>query len=200
MRLGTPIDYLSSRGGRFPNDNPKNAGQPNTSQLGIHPRLTALMVVALGFFTFFLPLVTVDPPVLDTTHWSAFNIVRQMYKGNLHAPACERCREPLVRALVALPFLVTLTYVLMAAALLPLSVRYAMNTVAAISGVGVVGGLYLRGRATAQAFEDTFYGHWSTVRHVHYGSLQLALLGVMVALFLITGMRGQSSPGGASRR
>jgi hypothetical protein len=56
------------------------------------------MVVALGFFTFFLPLVTVDPPVLDTTHWSAFNIVRQMYQGNCTHPhangAASRSFEP----------------------------------------------------------------------------------------------------------
>ncbi len=192
MRLGTPIDYLSSRGGRFPKDEPRNAGASH-AYLGLRPRLRALLVIALGFLTFFLPLVTVDPPVLGTTHWSAFNIVCQMHEGNLHAPACERCGEPFVRALVALPFLVTLMYALMIAALLPLSVPYAMNTLAAISGLGVAGSLYLWRNATAWAFEDTFYGRWSSVRHVHYGSLQLALFGVMVVLFLIA-IGGDGAP------
>jgi hypothetical protein len=60
-----------------------------------------------------------------------------------------------------------------------------MNTVAAISGLGGIASLYLWRRGTAWAFEDTFYGHWSDPRHEHYAWLQLALLGVMVALFLI---------------
>jgi hypothetical protein len=185
MRLGTPIDYLSSRRGRFSKDEPRNAGPPHLYPLGVHPRLSALLVITLGLLTFFIPLVTVDPPVLDKTHWSAFDMVRQMYQGNLHAPACERCGERVVRALVALPFLVSSIYALMIAALLPLSVPYAMNTLAAISGIGVAGSLSLWRNATAWAFEDTFYGRSSRVRHVHYGSLQFALFGVMVALFII---------------
>jgi hypothetical protein len=147
--------------------------------------LLALLVIGLGLSTFFLPLVSVDPPVLDTIHWSAFDIVWQMYQGRLHAPVCERCSEPAVRAFVALPFLVTAIYLLMMVALVPLLSPYAMNTLATISIIGGIGSMYLWRNATAWDFERTFYGHWSTVRHVHYGLLQLALLGVMGALFLI---------------
>ena len=199
MRLGTPIDYLSSRGGRFPKDNRTTGTPAQWRPFGLHPRASALLVTTLGLLTFFLPLITVDPPVMDTTHWSAFDIVRQMYRGNLHAPACERCGVPLVRAFVALPAPVTAIYLTMVVALVPLSVPYAMNTVAAISGLGGIASLYLWRRGTAWAFEDTFYGHWSDLRHVHYACLQLALLGVMVALLLIArSNRNQPGPGRGS--
>jgi hypothetical protein len=148
-------------------------------------RWSALLVIALGLATFFLPLVTVDPPVLNTTHWSPFDIVRQMYEGNLPAPVCERCGEPWVRALASLPAPVTAIYLLMLAALLPLLSPYATNTLAAISIFGGMGSLYLWRDPIASDFERTFYGHLSDVRHVHYGLLQLALLGTMGALFLI---------------
>ena len=194
MRLGTPIDYLSSRGGRFPKDNLRTHASSPVRLFGLSQRASALLVIAIGLLTFFLPLITVDPPVLDTTHWSAFDIVRQMYRGNLHAPPCERCGVPLVRAFVALPAPVTAIYLMLVVALVPLLVPYAMNTVAAISGLGGIASLYLWRRGTAWAFEDTFYGHWSDLRHVHYAWLQLALLGVMVALFLIAkGDRNQPS-------
>jgi hypothetical protein len=185
MRLGTPIDYLSSRGGRFPKDSLGGPGSSPALPSGARPRLSALLVIALGLATFFLPLINVDPPVLNTIRWSAFDIVQQMYQGNLHAPVCERCGEPAVRALVALPFLVTAIYLLMVVALFPLVSPYAMNTLAVISALGGIGSLYLRRNATARDFERTFYGHWSDVRHVHYGLLQLALLGIMGTLFLI---------------
>lgn len=152
--------------------------------IGISGRSLALVVIALGLLSFFLPLITVEPPVLEATHWSAFDIVRQMYLGHLHAPVCERCGEPEVRALMALPALVTAIYLMMVIALVPLSVPYAENTVATMAGLGCLGSLYLSGHATASDFEDTFFGHWSHIRHVHYGMLQLALLGVMASLFL----------------
>jgi hypothetical protein len=199
MRLGTPVDYLSSRGGRFPKDATGTGSSPPWL-FGIPPRSSALLVIGFGLLTFFLPLVTVDPPVLAATHWSAFDIVRQMYLGNLHSPACERCGEPLVRALVALPAPVTAIYIMMVVALMPLSVPYAMNTVAAISGLGGIASLYLSRPGTGWAFEDTFYGHWSYVQHVHYGLLQLALLTVMAALFLIARSGAEARPGGESRK
>jgi hypothetical protein len=94
-----------------------------------------------------------------------------------------------VRALVALPAPVSAIYIMMVVALLSLSVPYAMNTMAAISGLGCIASLYLSRPGTAWALEDTFYGRWSNVRHVHYGLLQVALLAVMAALFLIARKR-----------
>jgi hypothetical protein len=152
---------------------------------GLPPRSSALLVLVLGLLTFFVPLVTVDRPVLDTTHWSAFKIVWEMYRGNLHADTCERCGELPVRALLALPVTITATYLLMVVAPVPLSVPYALDTVAALAELGAINSLYLSRRATALAFEETFYGRASDVRHVHYVGLQLTLFGVMAALFLI---------------
>lgn len=182
MRLGTPIDFLSSRGVRIFRS---GAGAPPVRLLGMSARPSALLVIVLGLLTFFVPLVAIDRPVLDTTHWSAFAIVREMYNGNLHADTCERCGEPSIRALLALPVAITATYLLMVVALLPLSVPYALNTVAGIAGLGAINSLYLSGHATAWAFEETFYGQASGVGHVHYFGLQLTLFGVMAALFLI---------------
>ena len=129
--------------------------------------------------------MTVDRRVIDTTHWSAFKIVSEMYLGNLHADTCERCGEPSIRALLALPVAITATYLLMVVALVPLSAPYALNTVAAIAGLGAMNSLYLSRSATAWAFEKTFYGRASGVGHVHYFGLQLTLFVVMAALFLI---------------
>src|SRR5262249_25522679 len=70
-----------------------------------------------------------------------------MYKGNLHTYECERCGEPQIRALTALPVSITAIYVLMVAALLPLTVPYALDTVAAIAGLGGIISLRL-GAAT----------------------------------------------------
>jgi hypothetical protein len=161
-------------------------------------RSSALLVIVVGLLTFFVPLVTVDRPVVGRTHWSAFNIVWEMYQGNLHADNCERCGEPPVRALLALPVSITAIYMLMIVALVPLSVPYASNTLASISGFGGIVSLYLSRRGTAWAFEETFYGRISSVRHVHYFLLQLALLGVMAGLFLIA-IGGDSAKSARSR-
>ena len=71
----------------------------------------------MGLVTFFIPLIAINPPVLETTHWSAFRTVYRMYEGRLPEPVCERCGEPLFRSLLALPFEVTVAYVLLVCAL-----------------------------------------------------------------------------------
>ncbi len=185
MRLGTPVDDLSSRGKRFPKDSLRNAGTSSVLPLGISPRSSALLVITLGLATFFLPLVTADPAVLEVSHWSLFDIVGQMYAGKLPAPACERCGEPIVRALAALPASVAGIYLPMLVALVPLSIPYAINILAAISAFGFAGSLCITPHGVGSDFEHTFYGRPSDVRHVHFGWLQLALLAVMGALLLI---------------
>ncbi|HUB02152.1 MAG TPA: hypothetical protein VL983_05680, partial [Terriglobales bacterium] len=73
-----------------------------------------------GILTFFAPLVSTNPPVTQITRWSPFSIVRQMYLGKLPEPTCERCGEPAVRSLLALPVLVMAVYALMLLALFAL--------------------------------------------------------------------------------
>jgi hypothetical protein len=185
MRLGTPVDYFSTRDKRSSHLLPRSQ-PPKNQSVSRDGRVVALLIIAFGILTFFVPLITVDPPVAGATHWSAFDIVLQMYKGSLPSPICERCGEPLVRSLIALPFEITLIYLLMAAALIPLSVPYASKAVATIAALGTAGGLYLSRFATRWAMEETFYGRWSRVQHVHYGALQLALILIMAALFLVS--------------
>lgn len=152
---------------------------------GRNRKAQGLLVIAIGISSFFAPLVTVDPPVAGLAHWSEFDIVRQMYNGNLPAPTCERCGEPLIRSLVAIPFTITSIYVLMVVALWPLSVPYASKTVASIAAIGAAQSLYLHRAGTRWSLEDTFYRD-HRVGHVHYGMLQFALFAVMLVLFLVS--------------
>jgi hypothetical protein len=184
MRLGTPTDYFSSHRKRPSGESPRPAPSPKTARDG-NRRTAALFVIAIGISSFFAPLVTVDPPVAGLAHWSEFDIVRQMYNGNLPAPTCERCGEPLIRSLVAIPFTITSIYVLMVVALWPLSVPYASKTVASIAAIGVMESLYIARVGTRWSFEDTFYRN-PRVGHVHYGMLQFVLFPVMLVLFLVS--------------
>jgi len=154
------------------------------------------MVVVGGILTFFVPLVSTHPPVLQTTNWSPFDIVRQMYLGHLPQPTCERCGDPMVRSLLALPFDVTVVYGLMVSALGALCFR---KTAAAPAWIGLVGVIFsldtymLRGGTNFAAkwgFEKTFYGQPQSLepsarRPVFYGWLTIALLLVMCALVFV---------------
>jgi hypothetical protein len=185
MRLGTPIDYLSSRGEDLPL-NSLRTRHLRKRPFGANTRVLALLVVIAGILTFFIPFISIDQPVAGVTHWSEADIVLQMYKGNLPDPVCERCGEPMIRSLMALPFTITSIYVLMLVALVPLSVPYASKTVWAIAAVGGMESLYLHRIGTRWALEETFYGHFFRAAHVHYMPLQLALVGIMGTLFLVS--------------
>ena len=146
-------------------------------------RFIALAIVAAGILTFFWPLVTVDPPVAGTTRWSAFSIVLQMYNGVLPPPICERCGDPWVRALLALPFTIVLDYLFMAAAALILCLRMPARVVVWTTLLGGYNCLNGWRVGTRLAFEETFFG-FSRNGRVHYGGLLAAQLVVLGALFL----------------
>lgn len=110
----------------------------------------------------------------------------QMYKGGLPIPICERCGEPLVRSLVALPLTVTVIYLLMIGALVPLSIPFASKTTAAMGAIGVLEALYLSRVGTRLAFQETFHGYSGRSGHVQYGWLQLSLLLVMLGLCAVS--------------
>ena len=168
----------------------------NGSPMGPKRRSLALIVVVGGILTFFVPLVSTHPPVWQTTDWSSFDIVRQMYLGHLPRPSCERCGEPMIRSLLALPFEVTVVYGLMFSALVVLCLRKTAATLAWIGIVGVIFSLdtyILQGGTNFAAkwgFEWTFYGQPQSLGPsakgpVSYGWLTIALLTVMVALVFI---------------
>jgi len=134
--------------------------------------------------TFFYPFVTTDPPVAGAMRWSPFAIVLRMYSGVLPTPICERCGEPVVRALLALPFLVTVEYLFMMAAGVALCSLKSARVIIWIAAFGIYN--CLRGEygvGTRLEFEETFFG-LSRSGHVHYGGLLAAHLVVMVALVL----------------
>lgn len=145
-------------------------------------RALALSIVTAGILTFFYPFITTDPPVARMTRWSCFDIVVQMYNGVLPFPICERCGEPVIRTLLALPFWVAVEYFLMVVALVFLCLRGPARVITWIAAGGAY--INLRGRlATRLEFEGTFFG-LSRGGHVHYGGLLAAHLVVIVALFL----------------
>ena len=164
-------------------------------------RFIALSIVAAAILTFFWPLVTVDPPVAGTARWSAFSIVLQMYKGALPPPVCERCGEPWVRTLMALPLMVTVYYVLMVVSAAILCLRGPARVTTWIASVGAyicVGGEWRVG--TRLEFEATFFG-LSRGGQVHYGGLLAAHLVVMGTLFLASlGLRDEESSEEAQER
>jgi hypothetical protein len=193
MRLGSPIDYLSSRGDRLKPDSVSWGRTRRVKSSDPAQRLLMLIVVIAGILTFFLPLISVDPPVVGRRLWSPFKVVEEAYDGNLSQPVCERCAEPAVKAFVALPLDVTIIYLLILSTLVPISVPYGSEIVSGIAALAGIASLYLgKGRMTAHVLADTLYGpgHFTGSARtghvdVHTWPLHLALLGVSAGLFFL---------------
>jgi hypothetical protein len=131
-------------------------------------RALAFFIVVAGIFTFFYSSVTTDPPIAGVVRWSPVNIVVQMHNGMLPSPVCERCGEPLVRSLLALPLSITVQYLLMGLALIVLCFRRSSKILISIAIVGIY--TSLRGGwgvAARLEFLATFFG-LSRRGHVHY--------------------------------
>jgi hypothetical protein len=181
MPLFSPYSpYLSAKGSG-------TRGSPSlfARPLGRRRRALALVVIGIGLVTFFIPLIAINPPVLETTRWSAFRTVYLMYEGRLPEPVCERCGEPLVRSLLALPFEVSVAYLLLVCALGTLFFAESPRTLCVIGAIGSLFCLRM-GIATNWAFEQTFYGTFFHVRRVHDFQLVTTLLAVMLFLVYIS--------------
>jgi hypothetical protein len=164
--------------------------------LGSTRRTLAVIIVLAGVLTFFVPLVSTHPPVVQRTRWSPFAIVRQMYLGSLPQPICERCGEPVIRSLLALPVYISMVYLLLIFALVRLGFRNATASIANTSLIGIWfslstymfrGGTNFR---TEVEFERTFYGYSRSLGPsdngpVFYGWLTLVLLAALTALLFI---------------
>src|SRR5438445_12823706 len=59
------------------------SGDSWMESMGRRQRSFAFLIVVGGILTFFLPLVTTDPPVMGRTRWSEWNIACQAQAGNL---------------------------------------------------------------------------------------------------------------------
>jgi len=154
--------------------------------LGRRRRLLALLAVGAGLLTFFVPLITIDSPVLGTTHWSAFSTVTSMYEGKLSQPVCERCGEPLIRSLLALPIEISVVYLLFGCALVALCFSESSKILAVLGSIGSIVCLNA-GYATTWAFEETFYGRIiSRVRRVHDWAFVTVLLALMLSIVYVS--------------
>lgn len=58
--------------------------QPDTGELSRKGKRKALVFIALGLLTVFLPVINFEPPLQDRQHWSAFDVAR-----HIPAPATE---------------------------------------------------------------------------------------------------------------
>jgi hypothetical protein len=152
--------------------------------MGRRKRSFALAIVVGGILTFFLPLVTADPPVMGRTRWSAWNIACQIQAGNL-PPVRHYPNE----FLLSIPLMAAGIYLLLVVALIALCFSCSPEVLAKIAVVGWCTSWFWSG--DRMSFEEMFYGDWSyhnfsLVRHVGFGQLTIVLLGVMLALFLVS--------------
>lgn len=109
-----------------------------------------------------------------------------MDKGVLPSPVCERCGQPFVRSLLALPLAVTVQYLLMGLALIVLCFRRPSKILISIAIAGIYSSLRGGwGVATRLEFLGTFFG-LSRRGHVHYNELIVTHIVLMVALLLVS--------------
>src|SRR5579863_1306639 len=52
--------------------------QPDTGELSRKGKKNALVVIALGLLTFFLPVINFDPPLQGQQRWSVFEVARRI--------------------------------------------------------------------------------------------------------------------------
>ncbi len=61
--------------------------QLETGELSRKGKRNALVFIALGLLTFFLPVINFDPPMLDRQHWSVLDVARQLPHPTSDTPA-----------------------------------------------------------------------------------------------------------------
>lgn len=177
MRLGTP--FYSKIVTSAP-----QAPRP----FGWRRKALVLFVATLGFISFFSPQIAVDPPVIEKTRWSPWDIAWQLSQGGLPHPSlrkdCERCDRQYVVALFYMPHDLAVIYMLLALA--PISLL-ASKSKGILTIIGLVGTMlaYESGRWGARHFKILFYGYRSPGRVSGFNALLLELLVLMIALVAI---------------
>jgi len=154
--------------------------------MGRRKRSFAFLIVVGGILTFFRPLVTTDPPVIGRTRWSAWNLACQLQAGNL--PPVRHYSER-NEFLLSIPLMAAAIYLLLVFALIALCFSCSPEVRTKIAVLGWFTSWFWRGDRIS--FEEMFYGdfsyqNFSLVRHVGFGQLTIVLLGVMLALFLVS--------------
>ena len=150
--------------------------------LGPRRRTLATAVLILGLFSFFLPLIKLDIPVLSKTQWSPFDIAEKMYEGELPPNTIGRDITSSV------PLMIPTLYILQLGALFSVAISRSPVILKSIAVIGVCTSWLWRGDRAS--FEELFYGtfsyrNFSLVRRVSFGQHTLILLGVMGVLWFI---------------
>jgi hypothetical protein len=155
--------------------------------LGKRRKQLALLVIAIGIYTFLVPMVVLDPPVLNRTEWSALNIASNIYERQLPVPGGS-IDEGLIE--------IALTYLLMPFALMALYLPGPPKALKVTSGIGFVLGSLAR--FWHHAFMYTFGWEYFGPEHMRRGPAWWILPWIMPALLAICFVwkLDQSDPGG----
>ena len=158
--------------------------------LGKNRKRLALLMIAIGIYTFFAPMVVVDPPILNRTEWSALDIVLNVYDGRLPVPGGSFDDGLLQIALI---------YVLMILAVAVLYVPGSRRALLAISAIGFA--ISSLAKFWNSTFHRTFgyYGHMQEW-HMSRGVAWWILPWVMPALVAICFSKTLDGPDPERRR
>jgi hypothetical protein len=123
--------------------------------MGRRKRSFAFLIVVGGILTFFLPLVTTDPPVMGRTRWSAWNLACQLQAGNL--PPVRHYSERNEFSL-SIPLMATAIYLLLMVALVALCFSCSPELLTWIAVLGWFTSWFWRGDRSVlkRCFMETF--------------------------------------------
>lgn len=161
----------------------------------------ALVVIAAGMLTFFVPLVTTDTAVLGKTQWSVLDLATHVLAGKL-PPSTRRFVSPAPACLGLGFMLLAVSLRLFYAAVAVLLSFHSLSRKLSIVGLT---GIFVAAETwqwDKNSFEEILYGGWSynnlrLVRHVGFGQLILAIIVVMGGLVYIA--RDKSLDGSPAR-
>ena len=150
--------------------------------LGPRRRRLATAFLVLGLFSFFLPLIKLDTPVLNKTRWSPFDIAQKVYEGDLPPNVLGRDLTD------SMPIMIPTLYLLQLVALFSVAISKSPVILKNIAVIGVCTSWLWRGDRAS--FEQLFYGtfsyqNFSLVRRVSFGQHTFILLGVMGILWFV---------------
>lgn len=120
--------------------------------LGKNRKRLALLVIAIGIYTFFASMVVVEPLILNRTEWSALDIALNVYDGRLPVPGGSFDEGLLEIALI---------YMLMILALTALFVPGPPRALLVISTIGFVIS------SLAKFWDSTFLRTFGYYGHTH---------------------------------
>jgi hypothetical protein len=150
-------------------------------RFGLMRKLLALIVLALAVFCFFLPLVSVTPPVTNQAEWSSLDLVSYLYQAGLVRSISDLLNFPVEFALA---------YLLMPIAFYVVTVLRSQRTIIQIAALGI--GLVLYGwTRAADSFAVAFFRDYPSTEitstpHVQSGALLSVLLLIMGCLMFIS--------------